>query len=546
MVNGAVSPGGKNDPHQTPAVGPSDRIGIWAGLTVIALLLINVLPSLIRPAEFMQDDSYFYLQVAHNIVSGLGSTFHGITPTNGYHPLWMWLVTATTFIAGGDKATSLYLVFILQGLLFLASALVFRRLAILMGLRYWLIGIAILAAYLLGTAIYGSEAHINALTTLASLVFLWRALGSPRARPWFLVGLVSGLAVLARLDNVFVLSVTLALGLVYSTRSGRWTGIGPVLALIAGGAAFVVPYVLGNLLSTGHLVPISGAIKSTFPAFQADFGKLGTMGKLAAPFGFVSLLIGLLLDRDRKRRVLWQGLGTGVIMHAGYVVCFTDHYTFWAWYYVSAVVTAALSACYLYQWLADRYQSLVSPSNASRIAVAGAVLLLLAGSGRAWVKSYGYAGLTVLGIELRTNKYRWPDEFGKWLKDFLPPGTRIFVYDWPGAIAYYSDLPLLPMDGLINDYQYNDDLMEVGILDYLCTHDVRFYFGLIEPWQTDVEVEVTAPLYRTPVGTLHLRQEDIVVRTDDVLARPDEALPFALWKLHCPQHPNSGRAAWNE
>jgi hypothetical protein len=263
------------------------------------------------------------------------------------------------------------------------------------------------------------------------------------------------------------------------------------------------------------------------------------MGKLAAPFGVVSLLIGLVLDQNRKRRVLWQGLGAGVIMHAGYVVCFTDHYTFWAWYYVSAVLTAALSACYLYQWFAVRCRTLISPPNASRIAMAGAVLVLLAGSGRAWVKSYGYTGVSVLGIELRTNKYRWPDEFGKWLKDFLPPGTRIFVYDWPGAIAYYSDLPLLPMDGLISDFQYNDDLMEVGILDYLCTHDVRLYFGLIEPWQTDVEVEVTAPLYRTPVGTLRLRQEDIVVRTDDVLARPDEALPFALWKLHCPQHPDS-------
>jgi len=35
------------------------------------------------------------------------------------------------------------------------------------------------------------------------------------------------------------------------------------------------------------------------------------------------------------------------------------------------------------------------------------------------------------------------------------------------------------------------------------------------------------------VGTLYLEEEDIIVRTDDVLSRPDEALPFAIWKLRC-------------
>ena len=40
---------------------------------------------------------------------------------------------------------------------------------------------------------------------------------------------------------------------------------------------------------------------------------------------------------------------------------------------------------------------------------------------------------------------------------------------------------------------------------------------LIEPGQTDVDVVITAPLYRVPVGTLELHEEDIVVRTKDVL-----------------------------
>ncbi len=35
------------------------------------------------------DDSYYYFKIADNIAHGLGSSFDGISPTNGYHPLWL-------------------------------------------------------------------------------------------------------------------------------------------------------------------------------------------------------------------------------------------------------------------------------------------------------------------------------------------------------------------------------------------------------------------------------------------------------------------------
>jgi hypothetical protein len=38
---------------------------------------------------FTRDDAYYYFKVAQNISEGKGSTFDGINPTNGYHPLWI-------------------------------------------------------------------------------------------------------------------------------------------------------------------------------------------------------------------------------------------------------------------------------------------------------------------------------------------------------------------------------------------------------------------------------------------------------------------------
>ena len=42
--------------------------------------------------NFVQDDFFYYLKVAQNLAAGQGSTFNGLVPTNGYHPLWFGLI----------------------------------------------------------------------------------------------------------------------------------------------------------------------------------------------------------------------------------------------------------------------------------------------------------------------------------------------------------------------------------------------------------------------------------------------------------------------
>ena len=74
------------------------------GLTMVGLILLMavlILPAQFVPPNFFQDDSYFYLQVASNIAAGHGSTFHTITPTNGYHPLWMAFCVLAMVVATG-------------------------------------------------------------------------------------------------------------------------------------------------------------------------------------------------------------------------------------------------------------------------------------------------------------------------------------------------------------------------------------------------------------------------------------------------------------
>ena len=502
--------------------------------TAALLIALLVVPAMLAPQEFLRDDSYFYPQIAANIVAGNGSTFHEITPTNGYHPLWMAGVVAAVFVADGNRTAALHLLVVLQTVLSIALAAAFLKLMRGMRFEHGIVGLAVLLIYLFGTGVFGSEAHLNALLLVAGLAALWRALDADRASAWFATGLVFGLAILARLDNVFVVAALCGLGVFHNAAAGPAALARRAAAGALGGALVLLPYLAYNVIVYGHMTPISGVIKSTFPEFALDLNRLGAMGKLAVPFGVAALGIGAVLEREPRRRVIWLGLGAGVVLHAVYVTGFTDHYTFWPWYYVSGVVAAALVAAWLPGWAASTLPLGPLRGHVRSLAYLAAFAVLAAGAGRAWLKAYAPFELGPINVDIRVNDYHWPEEFAVWMKDNLPAGSRVFTLDWPGAFAWYSELSILPMDGLVNDFAYNDELLAEGAEQYLCARGVGYYLGLHETAGSVERVTVTAPLSREVAGVLALREEDLVMEVRDVLRDPDRALPFALWRLRCP------------
>ena len=47
---------------------------------------------------FTRDDAFYYFKVAQNISEGNGSSFDGINLANGYHPLWMVVLTLLALV----------------------------------------------------------------------------------------------------------------------------------------------------------------------------------------------------------------------------------------------------------------------------------------------------------------------------------------------------------------------------------------------------------------------------------------------------------------
>ena len=76
---------------------------------------------------FIRDDAYYYYKIAQNIGEGHGSTFDGINPTNGYHPLWMLICIPIFTLARFDLILPLRVLVVLTGLIQVATAILLYR-----------------------------------------------------------------------------------------------------------------------------------------------------------------------------------------------------------------------------------------------------------------------------------------------------------------------------------------------------------------------------------------------------------------------------------
>ncbi|MCJ7583914.1 MAG: glycosyltransferase family 39 protein [Anaerolineales bacterium] len=189
------------------------RISFEAGLIILSLLFH--LYVIFSPADslvnwYTSDDAFYYFQVARNVANGLGATFDGINLTNGFHPLWMLVCIPVFSLAKFDLFLPLRLLALISAALNTAAGILLYRLL----KKYLSQGVAALTALIwVFTPSFhmliiqrGMETSISAffLVLLLFLVNRWRDDPALPPKKSVLLGLVAGLAILARLDNVFV------------------------------------------------------------------------------------------------------------------------------------------------------------------------------------------------------------------------------------------------------------------------------------------------------------------------------------------------------
>lgn len=71
----------------------------FAGYLLVRFDLVN----LVRDVNL--DDAFYYLKTAQHLAEGKFSTFDGgITRTNGYHPVWLFLLTPLFWVFDAESA----------------------------------------------------------------------------------------------------------------------------------------------------------------------------------------------------------------------------------------------------------------------------------------------------------------------------------------------------------------------------------------------------------------------------------------------------------
>ena len=164
---------------------------------------------------FTRDDAYYYFKVAQNISEGHGSTFDGVNPTNGYHPLWMLICVPIFALARFDLILPLrVLLLVMSGLSVATGILLYRLVGRIftpaigaMAALFWVFSHDVL------TILYqnGLESGIAALFIVLLVYKLYEfefpGVSEVSKKQIITLGIIAVLAMFSRLDLVFLAGI---------------------------------------------------------------------------------------------------------------------------------------------------------------------------------------------------------------------------------------------------------------------------------------------------------------------------------------------------
>ena len=391
------------------------HVNQWTIGVAVAIFASTVLPPLLflrrfprfAPFAVFANDAFYYLTVGRNSLHTPFYSFDGMYPTNGFHPVWQFLLyTAmrSNILKPADPLVTLHRLFIGNVLLLgvgfaLLAAFCTRHLR-----RQWLAFLAVCPGFLwfavgLCAPVYLSNwSYLNGMETSIELVFLGSALltFATDGRSTFRLPLSMfffGLTVLCRLDDVFFLLPIMVLVWKSRDRYGlRQTIIAAVLP-----GAMIAAYLIYNRISVGVFMPTSGSVK----AGLSIRSNLHFVGQMVLPIQwFISpgakwffseafmrvfqmivpaIICGIFaFRRGRLRFGLVEALCFGVLLKGLYNFVNVGLFNQGSWYYGASIFVANFVIAL---WL-DRLAYSIQPAGANN---ATSKLLALAAAGAIFV-----------------------------------------------------------------------------------------------------------------------------------------------------------------
>ena len=449
------------------------------------------LVNLIRDASY--DDAFYYFQIARNLAEGKFSTFDGgITRTNGYHPLWLFLVTPFYWVF--DKEAALFAIKAFEIMLVAGGVALITAAARLARMPWYLMFAALPMLYQHRALIAGMEAAAALFMLGLFILTICLFARSPARWKWPLAAVAFALP-WVRLEYIAIsLATTGALCLVEWSWQERTPGASfgararsmpalKALPSLFGSAAGLLAYFAYNRLVFGGIVPVSGATKAAWSQnrwereggydFVQNFRDILQMPVfdyelLVALEACAYVLLVWWLARRSRSREDWlllaflacvSGLAVGHLAKFGQTVL-TQHpfrHASFPWYFVPAYLMTALIIpvrCYVAIHFVHRF---IGPKSRRAvnilkpgIVVVGAVFLLTKADFTSPFQSVETSSdYTEFNRQKLVTIY-----LGTLLTNRVLPDDSV-VGSWDaGVIGYFSRFPVVNLDGLVNSYDY--------------------------------------------------------------------------------------------
>jgi hypothetical protein len=393
--------------------------------------------------DFAADDAFISYRYATHWANGLGPVFNAGERVEGYTNFLLTAILALAARTGADvhavsRTLGTLCSFALLWVVFHLATARFKRPA-------WVgLAAAICLAVHAGVAVFARSGLETVPLTLAvaaaQATFLWEI--QARRSHWR-SALVFAVAALLRADGFLWFVATALFCLIRRTPAKRLASlVGPFVLV-------VVPWFVWRWSYYGDLLPNTWYLRTGGDIHQQLRGLFYLYKFIGAFGGWLLFGLPLLLWilRDPHRDAMRLYLGVGVALQTIYVVWLGGDHMPMGRFLIPAVPALTILVLEAIVEIVESVRR--SHALAPQAATATAVLLcgLAAFSGLAPVLVPRREPQSHV-VETRLQTEHWT-RAGHWFRAHLPPGT-LLATDVTGAVAYYSQLPIVDMLG-VND-----------------------------------------------------------------------------------------------
>lgn len=447
---------------------------------------------------FLCDDSFYAFQIAKNIAAGLGPTFDGVHPTTGFQPLYVFLLVPVFHFFGSSLIAPVKIALMLSALFTALTASVL----FLVMIRYVRGSIALFVSIIWSFSPVVIKQGANGLeTSLALLLFACsvyfyvtniRGEISPSKKRMLVMGLLLGLTIFARVDEILLLlALLLDYLFVLRKRHCREGALSGIAALLGGVVLATAPWTFYYYVTTGsplldsgsatrflslayapffnidapdnlsgtpggsfllyHVIHSFAVLKATPPIhiFYRLMDKLGISIGAASAIDLVGTILGMVLlvaviyyffasrrqSRENRRSEINFLLVFAFLLMSAYSFLIFGFFFFIRYYYPIYFILC-IYCSFLLEDCCGRF-SVVRSALVRRTVYAGIGLYIFAFAVMAYCQSF------------RTNKVYCFYDVAQWVEKHTLESDTIGAFQG-GAIGYFSGRQVINLDGKVN------------------------------------------------------------------------------------------------